>query len=248
MEEKENIIFGTRAVQEAIEAGKEIQRILVLMKSNNELQNSLIQLAKRKNIALQYVPEEKLQRVAKDKNHQGAIAYISQITYFDLDEKASEILEKETKPLFLVLDRITDVRNFGAIARTAECMGVHAIVIPEKGSAQINADAIKTSAGALNIIPIIRVSHIKDALFYFKQSEIQIVCCTEKTETSLDEIALNKPTVIVMGSEENGISPGIMKITDFKVKVPMVGKIESLNVSVAAGMILYEVQRQWNNS
>ncbi|BDD05424.1 23S rRNA (guanosine(2251)-2'-O)-methyltransferase RlmB [Aureibacter tunicatorum] len=242
---KDNIemVFGIRAILESINSGKEIEKLFIQTGINNELIKELIQTAKNRKIPFVKVPQEKLNRITK-KNHQGAIAYLSAIKYLPLENIIYQIFEKGEDPFLLILDRITDVRNFGAIARTAECLGVHAIIIPSRGAAQANSDAIKTSAGALNYIPVCREDNLKETIQYLKDSGINIVASTEKTDTSILDVEMNGPVAIIMGSEENGISNEYLKLADQRAKIPMTGKIESLNVSVAAGMMLYEAVKQ----
>ncbi|MFN3403443.1 MAG: 23S rRNA (guanosine(2251)-2'-O)-methyltransferase RlmB [Cytophagaceae bacterium] len=238
----QDVIFGIRPVMEAINAGKEIDRILI-QKEAGPLLYELMKMASAQNIPLVKVPVEKLNRVTR-KNHQGVVCYLSSVSYASLDNIISSCFHKGETPLVLILDRITDVRNFGAISRTAECMGVHAIVIPSRGSAQINSDAVKTSAGALNYIPVCREDNLKNTITYLKNSGLSIIGCTEKAEKLISAVDMNTPAAIIMGSEEDGISPEYMKRCDHLVKIPMTGKVQSLNVSVATGMILYEVIRQ----
>lgn len=238
-----DFIFGTRAVMEAIHAGKEIDKILVEKESDNELIKELLHLAKSERIPVVRVPEAKLNRITR-KNHQGVVAHMSAIEYASLDNVVDECYSKGVAPLILVLDRITDVRNFGAIARTAECAGVHAIVIPEKGSAQINSDAVKTSAGALNHLPVARVKNLYYIVKDLKKMGLNVVAVTEKTDKLMYETDFTSPTVLVLGSEEDGISPELMGLSDESIKIPMAGNIESLNVSVSAGVVIYEAIRQ----
>ncbi|MBO9700040.1 MAG: 23S rRNA (guanosine(2251)-2'-O)-methyltransferase RlmB [Sporocytophaga sp.] len=240
---KSELLFGIRPIIEAIEAGKEIDKILIQKEQSSPLMNELLQAAFHHKVPVQRVPVEKLNRITK-KNHQGAICFMSSIVYASLDNVISDCFQSGAVPLILVLDRITDVRNFGAIARTAECMGVHAIVIPAKGAAQINSDAVKTSAGALNHIPVCREESLMKTIKYLKESGLSVVACTEKAQKTIADAVYNDPVAIVMGSEEDGISDEIIKKADEIVRIPMVGKIGSLNVSVAAGMILYEAIRQ----
>ena len=242
-EQDKDFIFGTRAVMEAINAQKDIDKILVNKDLNNELIKELLALAKQEKILVVRVPEAKLNRTTR-KNHQGVIAHISAIQYASLDNVIDECFSKGIAPLILVLDRITDVRNFGAMARTADCTGVHAIVIPEKGSAQINSDAVKTSAGALNFLPVCRVKNLYYTVKELKKMGLSVVSVTEKTERVMYEADFTVPTALVLGSEEDGISPEIMGISDEFVKIPLSGNIESLNVSVAAGVVIYEAIRQ----
>jgi 23S rRNA (guanosine2251-2'-O)-methyltransferase len=190
------------------------------------------------------VPVEKLNRLSKNNNHQGAVAQISPVEFYDLETLIEETLDSGTTPLFLLLDQLSDVRNFGAIIRTAECTGVNGIIIQKNGSAPVNAETIKTSAGAAFKIPICKVDHLKDALFILESSEIKTVAATEKTEDSLYDINLNQPLAIIMGSEYRGINPSILKMVDYKAKLPLLGDIASLNVSVACGAFLYETVRQ----
>jgi 23S rRNA (guanosine2251-2'-O)-methyltransferase len=238
-----NSVFGIRAVMEAIEAGKEIESLLVQKGISGELFRSLKKIVDERDIKFQWVPVEKLNRLCKG-NHQGVFAFISPVSFYQIDDILPFVFEKGENPLILVLDRITDVRNFGAIARTAECAGVHAIVVPLKESAAINADAIKTSAGALFKVPVCRVHSLKKAIQRMQESGLQVVACTEKNNHSLYSLDLSHPTAIVMGSEEDGISDDILRIVDHYAKIPMSGEIESLNVSVAAGVVLYEALRQ----
>jgi 23S rRNA (guanosine2251-2'-O)-methyltransferase len=238
-----DFIFGTRAVMEAINAGKEIDKVLVQKELNNDLIKELLQLCKAENIPVVRVPDAKLNRITR-KNHQGVIAQMSSIAYASLDNVIDNCFAVGKSPLILVLDHLTDVRNFGAIARTAECAGVDAIVIPEKGSAQINSDAVKTSAGALNFLPVARVRNLFYACRDLQKMGLTLVAITEKTEKVMYEADFSSPVALVMGSEEDGISQEIMGIVDDKVKIPMAGNIESLNVSVSAGVAIYEAIRQ----
>ena len=240
---KEEFIYGTRAVIEAIEAGKEIERLLIQKDVKNELISELITIARQYNTPYTKVPLEKLNRVTR-KNHQGAVAFISAIQYASLDNIISSTYAQGASPLLLVLDRVTDVRNFGAIARTAECSGAHGIIIPDKGSAQINSDAMKTSAGALNHIPVCRTSSLKKTLLELQENGIQIVACTEKASDLIFTQKLDEPIALLLGSEEDGISDEYLRIADHMAKLPIKGKIESLNVSVAASVVLYEAVRQ----
>lgn len=240
---RSDIIFGVRAVIEAIRAENEINKIMIQKGIDKALFLELRDALAGKDIQLQYVPIQKINAITTQ-NHQGVVAFISPIVYQDLREIADQAIEREEKPCFLFLDRLTDVRNFGAIARTAECQGVTAIVIPAKGSVQVTADAIKTSAGALMRIPVCKSDLFKDDLFYLQQSGIRIIACTEKTKDALYSVNLRGAVAIVMGSEEDGVSNDILKMADMKAQIPMMGEIASLNVSVAAGIILYERTRQ----
>lgn len=240
---EENIIFGTRAVIEALDAGKDIEKILLQKGLSNELYNQLRKALRGQNIPIQFVPPEKLKRITTG-NHQGVVAYLTEITYYQTEELLGSIFGKGKVPLVLILDRITDVRNFGAIARTAECAGVDLIIIPSRGAAQINGDAIKTSAGALHRIPVCREENLKHTIDYLKESGLQIIACHEKTEKFIYDADLQQPCAIVMGSEENGISGEYLKRSDMQVKIPMAGHTASLNVSVATGIVLFEAVKQ----
>ena len=239
----ENYIFGIRAVLEAIEVGKEIDRILVQRGITGDLYNQLRKVLKGTDIVYQLVPPEKIKRITT-KNHQGIIAYLAEVTYYKTEDLLPRIFEDGKTPFLLILDKITDVRNFGAIARSAECAGVDMIIIPSRGSAQINDDAIKTSAGALHRIPVCRESNLKETLNYIKDYGIQLIACHEKTDKLIYNIDFKLPTAILMGSEESGISGEYLKLADKAVKIKMKGKIASLNVSVATGIVLFEAIRQ----
>lgn len=240
---KTDFIYGTRAIIEAIESGKELDKLLVQRDINNDLTSELLKICHARKIPFQRVPFEKLNRVTR-KNHQGAIAFLSPVQFASLDHIISESYAKGENPLLLILDRVTDVRNFGAITRTAECAGVHGIVIPSRGSAQIGSDAMKTSAGALNYIPVVRSMNLKETIKEIQNNGIQITACTEKAEQDLYTQDFKGPTALLMGSEEEGISPEYLKMVDAKAKLPMSGQIESLNVSVAAAVFIYEAIRQ----
>jgi len=237
-------IFGIRACIEAINAGKTIAKIYIQKNLSGSLFNELNGLIKEHNLSNSYVPIEKLNKLSKNANHQGVVAKISPISFVDLESKLTELSTTNKIPLLLLLDGITDVRNFGAIIRTAECCGVDAIVIPMQGNAPLNADAIKTSSGAAFMVPICKVGHIKDAMFILQSIEIQLVAATEKTDKSIYDINFTKPTAIIMGAEDKGVSNSVLKMVDEKAKIPLLGSIESLNVSVACGVFLYETVRQ----
>jgi 23S rRNA (guanosine2251-2'-O)-methyltransferase len=237
-------IFGIRAIIEAIESGSTINKIYLQKGLRGELFYELNKLIKSKSLTTSMVPVEKLNRLSKNNNHQGAVAQISPIDFHDLETLIEQTIDGGTTPLFLLLDQLSDVRNFGAIIRTAECTGVNGIIIQKNGSAPVNAETIKTSAGAAFKIPICKVDHLKDALFLLEASDIKTVAATEKTEDSIYDIDLNQPMAIVMGSEHRGVNPSILKMVDYKAKLPMLGEIASLNVSVACGAFLYETVRQ----
>ena len=245
--QKETKLYGLRAILEAIEADKSIDKIFLQKGLRGELFVQLEKKIRKKGLNFSYVPVEKLNRMTPN-NHQGAVAQISPISFYDLDDLVTAVKQTKDQPLFLVLDQLSDVRNFGAIIRTAECTGVDGIIIQKKGSAPINGDTAKTSAGAVFNIPICKVDHIKDALYYFQASDIKIIAATEKTDKSLYITDFTKGCAIVMGSEGKGISPSVLKIVDAKAKLPMFGNIASLNVSVACGVFLYEAVRQRQSS
>lgn len=236
-------IFGIRAVLEAIHNGETIDKIYVQKGLSGQLFQELQQKTKSGDYNITYVPVEKLNKLVKG-NHQGVVAKISPIAFSDLEEVVEKALSKGTAPLFLLLDQIDDVRNFGAIIRTAECCGVDGIIIPKKGGAPVTADTVKTSAGAIFNIPLIKVDHIKDAIYYMQASGIKVVAATEKTDTLLYNADLAQPVALIMGNEGKGISDSVLKLADEKAKLPMLGSIGSLNVSVACGAFLYEVVRQ----
>ncbi|WP_423818174.1 23S rRNA (guanosine(2251)-2'-O)-methyltransferase RlmB [Salinimicrobium sp. TIG7-5_MAKvit] len=236
-------IFGIRAVIEAIQNNETIDKIFVQKGLSGQLFQELQQKTKSGEYNISYVPVEKLNRLVKG-NHQGVVAKISPVQFADLASEVEKALQQETAPLFLLLDQVDDVRNFGAIIRTAECCGVNAIIIQKKGGAPVTADTVKTSAGAIFKIPLIKVDHIKDAIFYMQGSGIKVVAATEKTDKLLYSVDFKEPTAMVMGNEGKGISESVLKLVDDKAKLPMHGSIGSLNVSVACGAFLYEVMRQ----
>ncbi|MEO0333125.1 MAG: 23S rRNA (guanosine(2251)-2'-O)-methyltransferase RlmB [Bacteroidota bacterium] len=240
---KTDIAFGTRAVQEALSSGREIERILLQKGGKNDLFNEIVAEARRQHIPISTVPTEKLNRVTR-KNHQGIIAFLSSVIYASLDNIIDECYQRGQEPLLIMMDRITDVRNFGAIVRTAECLGVHAIVIPDKGNARLGGDAMKASAGALNHVPVCREDNLKRSIQFLKNSGIQVIACTEKADKLLPQQDLQGPIALLLGSEEDGISDAYLKLANTSVKIPMSGQIASLNVSVAAAISLYEVIRQ----
>lgn len=242
---KSDIAFGTRAVTEALQSGREIERILLQKGTQSDLFREIVAEARQQHIPVSSVPIEKLNRITR-KNHQGVIAFLSSVVYASLDNVINECYQQGQDPLLIIMDRVTDVRNFGAIARTAECLGVHAMVIPDKGNARLGGDAMKASAGALNYIPVCREENLKRTIQFLKDSGVRVVACTEKTDVLLLEQDLSGPVALLLGSEEDGISEAYLKLTDTAVKIPMSGKIASLNVSVAAAVSLYEVVRQRN--
>jgi 23S rRNA (guanosine2251-2'-O)-methyltransferase len=236
-------IYGIRAVLEAIGAEQPINKIFLQKGLKGELFKELEMTIRKNGISTSYVPIEKLNRLTRN-NHQGAVAQISPVKFHVFETLVENILAQEEKPFFLLLDQVSDVRNFGAIIRTAECCGVHGIIVPKNGAAPITDDTVKTSAGAAFTVPIAKVDHLKDALFYLQSSNIQVVAATEKTEDEIYAVDFDQPTAIIMGSEDKGISPSILSMVDHKAKLPLLGNIGSLNVSVACGVFLYEVVRQ----
>ncbi|MFD2543558.1 23S rRNA (guanosine(2251)-2'-O)-methyltransferase RlmB [Lacinutrix gracilariae] len=236
-------IFGIRAVIEAINANKAIDKVFIQKGLKGELSHELESLIRKEGINTSYVPVEKLNRLTKN-NHQGVVAQISPIAFYNIEDLVLNVNESGKTPLFLLLDQLSDVRNFGAIIRTAECTGVDGIIIQKSGSAPVNGDTIKTSAGAVFKIPICKVDHIKDAMFYLQASGIKVIAATEKTDNTLYDVSFKEPCAIIMGSEGRGINPSVLKLVDAKAKLPLLGEIESLNVSVACGAFLYEAIRQ----
>lgn len=244
---KTDYVFGTRAVIETIRSGQDIDKILLKKDLNGESVDELLQIIKEYNIVTQRVPVERLNRITR-KNHQGVIAFLSPITYYDIDNLIPSLFEAGKNPIIILLDGITDVRNFGAIARTCECAGVDAIIIPDKHSVSVNADAVKTSAGALLHIPVVRVSSLYRAIQNMKNSGFTIIGASEKGSEPYTSLDYTSPTVLVMGAEDTGISSDILKICDHFAAIPMMGRINSLNVSVAAGILIYEIVRQRNDA
>lgn len=240
---EKDMIFGIRAVIEAIQAGKEIDKILMRRDMTSELSRELFAALNGMHVPVQYVPLEKLNKLTV-KNHQGAIAFISPVAYQRIEDIIPGIYEQGKMPFIVVLDGITDVRNFGAIARTCECAGVDAIVIPSKGGASISADAIKTSAGALLSIPVCREENLGNALKFLVASGIKLVAASEKATKNYTQAILSEPIAFIMGAEDEGVSPDHLRLCDEMVSIPMSGSIASLNVSVATGVLLYEAVRQ----
>jgi 23S rRNA (guanosine2251-2'-O)-methyltransferase len=245
MAREEHFIFGIHAVREALLAGKDLDKVLVRRGGGSDLFMQLAGELRRQGIPVQHVPVEKLDRITR-KNHQGVIAWLSQIAYSDITLVLPAVFESGEEPLILLLDGNSDVRNFGAIARSAACAGVHAIVIPDSGSAAINPDAIKTSAGALHRIPVCRVRDLVSTVRFLKESGLRVFAATEKAEELVYRADMTGPLCMIMGSEERGISAALLKESHQWVSIPMKGTISSLNVSVAAGIMLFEVVRQRN--
>ena len=241
---KQEYIFGIRAVMEAIQQGKEIDKVMLKQGTRGELFQSLFALIRENNIPFQYVPDEVFKPVA-DRNHQGVLTEVSPVAYQDLNEVLDAVEARGEVPFILILDRITDVRNFGAIARSAACAGVHAIVIPNKNSAKISSDAIKPSAGALYHIPVCRILNLKKLVRELKfDRKIYVYAATEKATELYTGADMTLPLAIVMGAEDKGIDEGILNIVNQQIKIPLKGEIESLNVSAAAAVMLFEVVRQ----
>lgn len=245
MKHRENTIFGIHPILEALKSELVIDKLFLQKDSNNSKIQEIVTICEKSDVTINYVPLEKLNRLTKG-NHQGVVAITSPISFYSLESLIENIIQEKEKPLFLILDQLSDVRNFGAIIRTAECTGVDAIIIQKKGGAPVTSDTIKTSAGAIFKIPICKVDHIKDAIFYLKASNIITIAATEKTNETIYNLNLNGPLAIIMGSEGKGVSKSVLNIVDQKAALPLLGDINSLNVSVACGALLYEVLRQRN--
>ncbi|MEM7654535.1 MAG: 23S rRNA (guanosine(2251)-2'-O)-methyltransferase RlmB [Bacteroidota bacterium] len=243
---RNSLIYGVHPVVEALASGSSLDKIFIRRGNEHGRIGEVRKLAKEKGIPVQFVPEEKLRRLVKDPEarHQGIVAQVSNIPYQELETVILGLEEQAQVPLFVLLDGVTDVRNFGAIARTAECMGAQAIIVPATGSAPMNGDAVKTSAGALYHLPVCRVDHLVDAILLLQAYGIRSVACTERAAGLVFEEDLTQPTCLLLGSEEKGISDSLLKRCEAQAKVPLQGKVASLNVSVAAGMVLLEAMRQ----
>ena len=240
---KDNFIFGTRAVIEAVGTDKQIEKVLIKKEGDNELLKELLSILKKHKIQYQYVPFQKINKITR-KNHQGVLAFISPVKFYDINEIVTRVFEAGKTPFIIVVDGVTDVRNFGAIVRTAECSGVDAVLIPEKNSARINADAVKTSAGALHKIPVCRTHTLRKTIEELKMIGLQIISVSEKAEKNYYDIDFKNPTALIFGSEDTGISKSIISLSNEFVKIPILGEIKSLNVSVAASILMYESVRQ----
>jgi len=243
MQKESDCIFGLRPVIEAIRAGKQIDRLLVRQGLQGALYHELMIEVRRNNISYQIVPVERIELVTR-KNHQGVLAWLSLVEYQHIANLLPMIYEKGEDPLVVVLDGVSDVRNFGAIVRTAECLGAHAVIIPERGSARITADAVKASAGALHSFPVCREKSLVKAVNFLKESGLKVICSEERSASSAGEENLTGPSVLVLGAEDKGISRELLSLADHTVRIPISGNISSLNVSVAAGILIYEVMRQ----
>lgn len=243
MIDKSQVVFGIRAVIEAIESGKQVDKVLMKKDLGGELARELLSVAREYNVQVQRVPVERINKVTR-KNHQGVIAFMAAVDYYHVDDIVPALYDEGINPLVVVLDGVTDVRNFGAIARTCECAGVNCIVIPERNSVSVNADAVKTSAGALNYLPVCRERNLVKAVQYLRDSGFKVMGASEKTDLNYTKADFTGPVAIVLGAEDTGISTDVLKLCDTLVAIPEFGQINSLNVSVAGGIMIYEVVRQ----
>lgn len=243
MIDKSQVVFGIRAVIEAIESGKQVDKVLMKKDLGGELARELLSVTREYNVPVQRVPVERINKVTR-KNHQGVIAFIAAVDYYHVDDIVPALYDEGINPLVVVLDGVTDVRNFGAIARTCECAGANCIVIPERNSVSVNADAVKTSAGALNYLPVCRERNLVKAVQYLRDSGFKVMGASEKTNLNYTKADFTGPVAIVLGAEDTGISTDVLKLCDTLVAIPEFGQINSLNVSVAGGIMIYEVVRQ----
>ena len=243
MIDKSQVVFGIRAVIEAIESGKQVDKVLMKKDLGGELARELLSVTREYNVPVQRVPVERINKVTR-KNHQGVIAFMAAVDYYHVDDIVPALYDEGINPLVVVLDGVTDVRNFGAIARTCECAGVNCIVIPERNSVSVNADAVKTSAGALNYLPVCRERNLVKAVHYLRDSGCKVMGASEKTDLNYTKADFTGPVAIVLGAEDTGISTDVLKLCDTLVAIPEFGQINSLNVSVAGGIMIYEVVRQ----
>ena len=243
MIDKSQVVFGIRAVIEAIESGKQVDKVLMKKDLGGELARELLSVTREYNVPVQRVPVERINKVTR-KNHQGVIAFMAAVDYYHVDDIVPALYDEGINPLVVVLDGVTDVRNFGAIARTCECAGVNCIVIPERNSVSVNADAVKTSAGALNYLPVCRERNLVEAVRYLRVSGVKVMGASEKTDLNYTKADFTGPVAIVLGAEDTGISTDVLKLCDTLVAIPEFGQINSLNVSVAGGIMIYEVVRQ----
>ena len=243
MIDKSQVVFGIRAVIEAIESGKQVDKVLMKKDLGGELARELLSVTREYNVPVQRVPVERINKVTR-KNHQGVIAFMAAVDYYHVDDIVPALYDEGINPLVVVLDGVTDVRNFGAIARTCECAGVNCIVIPERNSVSVNADAVKTSAGALNYLPVCRERNLVKAVQYLRDSGFKVMGASEKTDLNYTKADFTGPVAIVLGAEDTGISTDVLKLCDTLVAIPEFGQINSLNESVAGGIMIYEVVRQ----
>ena len=241
--DNKQFIFGTRAVMEAIRAGRDLDKIFIQSGLTNDLIKELITVAKENGVSYTFAPPQRMAAFS-GKNHQGVVAALSAVHFESLENIVHNIFSNGRDPFILILDRITDVRNFGAIVRSAEAAGIDAVVIPEKGNAPVSADAMKTSAGALNYVPVCRSRELRQTVKELKNSGLRIIACTEKAEQLAYQVPMQDPLALILGSEEDGIAPELLRNADALAEIPMMGKIQSLNVSVAAGIMLFEAVRQ----
>jgi len=242
---KENLIFGIHPILEAIKSNKPIDKLYIQKGLSSDRIETILQDIDQDTVTINYVPIEKLDRLVRS-NHQGVVATISPIIFQPLEKIVEELLDSKKIPLLLILDQVSDVRNFGAILRAAECTGVDAVIIQKKGGAPVSGDTVKVSAGAIFNVPLCKVDHIKDAIYYLQGSGIKTIAATEKTQNSVYNTDLTGPIAIIMGSEGLGVSKSVLSLVDEKMALPLLGKINSLNVSVASGVFLYETIRQRN--
>ena len=243
MIDKTQYIYGIHAVLEALDASKDIDKILMSKTLNDETAREIIDRARALRVPVQRVPVQKIDRITR-RNHQGVLALMAAVTYYRVEDLVPQLFDEGENPFIVVLDGVTDVRNFGAVARTCECAGVSAIVIPDRESVSVNADAVKTSAGALNYLPVCREHNLVNAVKLLRDSGFRIVGTSDKNATPYTDADYTGPVAIVLGAEDKGISPEIMKLCDTRVLIPEFGHINSLNVSVAGGIMIYEVVRQ----
>lgn len=242
-EKKENFIVGIHPITEALESNKNIEKVMFRQGMDGPQFRALLDQLREREIQVQFAPQERLNRLSKA-NHQGVIAFLPQIEYVTLEKFTIPEEGSSTLPLVLILDGISDVRNFGAIARSAECAGAQGIILPAKGSATVNADSIKTSAGALLRVPICKVSNVREAIFFLQATGYKIFASTEKAQTTIYQADFKVPAAIILGSEDRGVSKSALDLSDQQIRIPMVGQISSLNVSAAAAIIQFEVLRQ----
>ena len=243
MSRQHDFIFGIRPVIEAIREGRNIERLLIKQGMQGNIYHELMKEVKEHSIPYQFVPLEKIESYTR-KTHQGVIALMSLAEYQEISNILPGIYEKGEDPLIVCLDGVTDVRNLGAVARSSLCFGAHALLLPEKGSARITAEAVKTSAGALHTLPVCRTKSITRSINFLKDSGLKVICADEKRGKTASESVLTGPVILVMGSEDRGISRELLSLADIIIRIPITGNIGSLNVSVAAGILLYEINRQ----
>ncbi len=240
---EDKIIYGIHSVAEALKGNQDLEKIYINKSVQSSALEEIVQLAKQHGVKISFVPAVKFMKYAH-LNHQDVIAHLSLVVYASFEETVEKVLQENEQPIFLLLDGVTDVRNLGAIVRTAACTGVDAIILPMNNSAPINEDAIKTSSGAVFQVPICRVNHMNDAVYYLQSSGVSILAATEKTDQLIYTHTLSQKLAVIMGDEGRGVNPSTLKLADLKLKLPLLGSIGSLNVSVACGAFLYEIVRQ----